>query len=448
MKVNNLPLAGLHDLFGLALRKRDCLSRIFSDIVRNCGYEQLEVPLIERASSFSEGIVGESPWPEWDKRGCFYINILDYSGNYEKIYEKNEALLIPEGTVSVSRWLGRKIDENPRFQFPLKVFYNNLPCFRNELVDTLSSSKRRQFNQFGVEILGSSNVMSDVEILSLSFVMLEKVGINKTDITARISDVRIFSALAKECGIVHKDSLTLKEAMDTVAECRAGKKPERRVEQERIFWGVIDRYTLSDVQKNCWKTIINHQSGMIHKEIFDLFPSEYHGVLENLNNVRSVFLSQGLNVKIDLSVVRSHEYYTGLSFELDVKVEEVKYVEIAGGGRYDKLVGNFVNNTTLSRIPSTGFAFGIERVIEMLEKTGFFKKEVKMLSHASFEESSADLLILASNGSGPVRGYFDALTVAREEIIKGNRCDIYVGDDSNEPAIVEYMAQRNIKKRG
>ena len=153
-------------------------------------------------------------------------------------------------------------------------------------------------------------------------------------------------------------------------------------------------------------------------------------------------------MKIDLSVVRSHEYYTGLSFELDVKVEEVKYVEIAGGGRYDKLVGNFVNNTTLSRIPSTGFAFGIERVIEMLEKTEFFKKEAKMLSHTSFEESSADLLILASNGSGPVQGYFDALTVAREEIIKGNRCDIYVGDDSNEPAIAEYMAQRNIKKRG
>lgn len=91
------------DQFGSILRKRDYLIRVFADVVRGRGYEQLEVPLVERSTSFSEEIVGESPWPEWDKRGCFYLRVNDYEGSFDNIQTQTDALLIPEGTVSVSR---------------------------------------------------------------------------------------------------------------------------------------------------------------------------------------------------------------------------------------------------------------------------------------------------------------------------------------------------------
>lgn len=64
------PLTELNDLYGLPLRKRLLVTATLSSLVRSYGYEQIEVPLVECASSFSEEVVGRSPWPEWDKRGA------------------------------------------------------------------------------------------------------------------------------------------------------------------------------------------------------------------------------------------------------------------------------------------------------------------------------------------------------------------------------------------
>lgn len=444
MKVNNLPITGTEDLYGLPLRKREFISRKLSDIVRSRGYEQLEVPLIERATSFSEDIVGESPWPEWNKRGCFYIKIPDYKESYSNLIQDTDALLIPEGTVSVSRWLGKLLDNNPNLRFPIKVFYNNLPCFRNELVDGLNSTKKRQFNQFGIEILGVSNMSADAEILRTCFAMLEGLGVKSDFVKARVSDVRIFSNLIKECDISHSDSILLKEAMDNLAECRAGKKQERKDEQEKMFWKVLGKYKLSENQNMCWKAICHHVSGEIDEKILQIFPEVYHKILIELKNIQEAFRNNHLNILIDLCVVRSHEYYTGLSFELDVDLGTHKYIEIAGGGRYDKLVGKFVNDQTFSRIPSTGFAFGIERVINMLESMSYFNGNKKIISEVAFMDSTADLLIVNSQKKDLLFDYFRAWNIAKSEIAQNKRCDIYVGDDHDQSSIVEYMSQNKI----
>ena len=59
--------------------------------------------MVERASSYSEEVVGKSPWPEWNNKGCFFFEIDDYFETYNEEPKKERVLLIPEGTISVTR---------------------------------------------------------------------------------------------------------------------------------------------------------------------------------------------------------------------------------------------------------------------------------------------------------------------------------------------------------
>lgn len=443
LKTINQPLQGTTDVLGLQLRKFEFICRSFSDIANRFGYEQLKVPFIERSSSFSEEIVGKSPWPEWDKRGCFYLTVHNYFDSFENEPSQEEALLIPEGTISVTRWLGKVLDENPNLCFPLKIYYQ-LPCFRNELLNSLSATKKREFNQFGLEILGSSNIMSDVEIIFLVQRMLSDIGIDRKNIIIRLSNVKIFNLLIEESYISEDDAIKLKETMDTIAECKAGKKPERKVAEEIKFWSIIDKYLLSERLHKCWEEIINSTSGVISKMTYSIFSEKYSYYFNELNTIQEQLESAAVNVFIDLCVVRSHEYYTGISFEVDVLYDDKRFFEIAGGGRYDKLVSNFVNKSLFDKVPSTGFAFGIERVISMLDDLNIFPEYAIVSSNISFKKSSADYIINSQNGKNMVENYLMAIQYIENQIPK-DRFDIYLGDSIDLHSLENYKKSKNIE---
>ena len=64
-------------------------------------------------------------------------------------------------------------------------------------------------------------------------------------------------------------------------------------------------------------------------------------------------------------LVRSHEYYTGIVYEVDLKIDDTIFVEVAGGGRYNKLISKFLAGKEY-QIPAVGFAYGLERLVEFL----------------------------------------------------------------------------------
>lgn len=89
--------------------------------------------------------------------------------------------------------------------------------------------------------------------------------------------------------------------------------------------------------------------------------------LAQLRELAGVLDALGVTVEIDLCVVRSHEYYTGIAFEIDVIADAEVFVEVGGGGRYDRLVAHFVPEGTVPTVPATGFAFGVERLVHLLD---------------------------------------------------------------------------------
>ncbi len=435
----NTPMQGMDDVFGAYLRKRQYVIRLLSNFVQRFGFQQLEVPILERASSFSEEIVGKSPWPEWDKRGCFYLTINNYAGSFGNIESQIEALLIPEGTISVTRWLGRLIQDQGLRGLPLKIFYD-IQCFRNELVDKLSVIKRRQFRQFGLEILGSSSIAADMEIICMINELLLLLGFPQESVVMRISDIRIFKQLVQESSLSYDDSLVIKELMDSIAESRAGKNPHAVPSLKKRFWTHINHYghLTIDCRKK-WEYILDSSEMRISGETLTLFGEKYNQPFKDLNALTESMSAHGVNTKVDLCVVRSHEYYTGISFEIDIVGDSASFYEIAGGGRYDRLVSCFLSELDENfTIPSTGFAFGIERVIEGATQFGLLSRFKRLESFSHFDEASADLLVIPPVRQNMCEAYLEAWSQVKTTSPE-KRHHIYVGANLSPEYLADFM---------
>lgn len=377
-------VTGFNDRFGQELRIRRFLSNNFSQCAEKFGYEPLAVALVENAEAYDEKVVGASPWPEWDSRGCFYFNIRNYQDSYSDEPETRDVLLIPEGTVSVTRWLGNRLskeDPNVVQNLGIKVYYD-LDCFRNEVVSSLNAGKRRQFSQFGIEILGADSVASDIEPLLVARNTLTTIGVPQNSVVFRLSTNRMFLELANLTTLSESDKVIVKEGLDTIAECKAGKGASRYETQVQELTSFLSSKTTDEKVLAAWDYIIHREVKPIVDEDYERLSILSSSNLDYLRDVESSLMKHSINVEIDLCVVRSHEYYTGFTFEIDLIGDQgERYVEVGGGGRYDRLLSNFVPDNFPSVIPSTGFAFGVERLMDSLKKAGY----LNINSHAMSE---------------------------------------------------------------
>lgn len=368
------PVAGFRDVFGVDLRRRRYLGQVFGSVAESFGFEPLEVPVVEQAAAYSEEVVGLSPWPEWNVRGVFSLDIPNYNRDYEDSIPSSPAVLIPEGTLSVTRWLGDRLSQlpDPRRSpdLPLKIYYE-VGCYRNELLNTLSATKGRQFTQFGVEVLGSSSIAADLEVMSISAEALRALGVSDSAITFRISSNRLYSDLARASGFSHAESIALKELFDTIGECKAGKRSDRLPAARTEVLNELARKAVPEALVALWTYIVERAPSPINATDYSVFGAAYERDVSYLDTICRTMGGGSLAVDVDFCVVRSHEYYTGLTFEIDlVGRDGTRHVEVGGGGRYDRLLGNFVDSMPGVIIPSMGYAFGLERLQAALVDAG------------------------------------------------------------------------------
>lgn len=422
------PLEGFKDVFGQPARIKNMVANKIAESFQTWGYDQIVFPIIERATSFSEDIVGGSPWPEWNKKGVFYMDVENYRSDYAKESEQVHSLLIPEGTISVSRWLARQlIISHHQTIFPKKVFYIT-PCFRNEMINKLSDTKCREFTQVGVETLGCSNILSDIETLFMVCEGFKALKIPTNKMLIRLGNVEIFNKLCAESGINSKDILVLKDSMDTIAEAKAGKLPERLQPELDSVWKILNSYKLSKETVEKWKIICSTFIHTVDQKIISTL--NFGDSVTTLNYVSEVLKQRGIKSIIDFTVVRSHEYYTGIVYEIDLKDNEGNvYVEVAGGGRYNKLITKFLAEKEYL-IPAVGFAYGLERIVDYFNKINnkklfsvkywTSKNDVDTVIYKSKYETSKDVISVYSKA--------DKLRK------KGQRVDVYVNGDSLKSA--------------
>jgi len=433
------PLRGFRDIVGQEVRVKNFIAHKISEVFQKWSYEQIVFPLVERASSFSEQVIGGSPWPEWDKRGVFHLHIQDYNESYNIIPEQVPSLLIPEGTISVSRWLAKVLATNKKVKnfFPIKVFYIT-PCFRNELISKLSVTKNREFNQVGVEILGTSNLLSDIEILFLLYEGFIAINVPGELITVRIGSVELFNLLCDESQIDERTRLVLKNSLDTIAESRAGKQPERLQPEIDKVIEIIKRTDTSNQLMKKWEIVCNTFVTVLDQQTEKLLG--YSKPVNDLNIIASVLQARGIKCVIDPSVIRSHEYYTEIVYEIDLKFGKEVFVEVAGGGRYNKLVSKFLAGKEY-QIPAVGFAYGLERVSEFFNLLN--KSKEKQFSVNYWTDKNGVDSVLHSNPK-TTKQIIKLFSSSEELRREGKRVNVYVGDGNREQA-KEYSKKLGAK---
>lgn len=355
---------GFKDRYGAELRRRRYFADSCASVAESFGFEPISVPIVERAEAYDQEIVGLSPWPEWNPKGCFFFSIDNFTDSYGQATSTTNAVLIPEGTLSVTRWLGAQLNGHHQQKLPIRIYYD-LNCFRNELTSTISSTKGRSFSQFGLEILGAKSVAADIEPMVVAHEILVNLGIKQANVVFRISSNELFLSMATATCLTHVQRVELKEQLDTIAECKAGKRSDRLEAAIKNAWLILNSAPKRS-HDTAWAHLIQRPAGKVSETDRNILGCYGTACLDRIQAVSNSLSNAGVMCEVDYCVVRSHEYYTGITFEIDLLGKICRYVEIGGGGRYDRLLGNFTPPDGPKSVPCVGFAFGVERLISAL----------------------------------------------------------------------------------
>jgi histidyl-tRNA synthetase len=342
MRIDNSPARGMRDLLPADVAVRDHVLESISAVYRRYGYQRIETPALEDIARLSSG---------------------EGADNEKLIFEVLRRGLPPE--VPAAMPLRDLVDLGLRYDLtvPLTRFYGNnhasLPMpFRSLQVGPVWRAERpqrgryRQFYQCDIDVIGEPTVLAEAELIEATSEALAAIGLTGT--TVRVSDRRFLAALAADCGVPEG----LRDAF-FIALDKLDKISWDGVRAELAGLGLPDALIAGVVEKIQGLTDV--PSGKLAAALADGVPGLAGGVAEDLAATASSLDRQGLNWQFDPTLVRGMGYYTGQVFEI---IHPGMTGSVAGGGRYDKLIGRSLGHD----VPACGFSIGFERIVDLLSR--------------------------------------------------------------------------------
>lgn len=378
---------GVQDILFTSCRQKRQLEDKLRNIFRLNGYRELETPTIEFYDAFSgdRGLIRqESMYKFCDSKGRLLV-------------------LRPDMTVPVARVAATKLKEE---DFPLKCCYiGNTFSF-----DELGGGRQNEFTQAGCEIMGINTPEADAEVVAMAVEAVKATGID--DFQIDIGQVEFFKGLMEETGLTDEEVEEVRELIDL--------KDFVGVEQ------VMDHHQV----KEAIKTLILDLPKLFgSKDILQRIHYEDIGeraakALLNIKAILEILEDRNLAqyVSIDLGMVQSLNYYTGLVFR--GYTYGVGF-PILSGGRYDELVSKFG-----MKCEATGFSLGVNMVLMALER----QKKL---------QAPRDEGCLVTYESGARRSASD---LCRELIEQGISAELYLGQRGFENMDMEKIKSYALSK--
>lgn len=292
-------------------------------ILDSYNFKEIRVPVFEYTELFQRG-VGETT--DVVQKEMYTFN--DKGGR--------SITLRPEGTAGVIRaYLENGMSSNPS---PTKLWYN-MGVYRYENVQ---KGRLREFHQLGIELIGSSSYLADVETILIGNSVIN--ALNLEDVELNINSIGCPTCRAKYQNVLREFiGKNLEEYCDT-CKTRFEKNPMR----------------ILDCKESKCK-----QLNIGAPKMIDYLCDECK---EHFENVKITLEKLNINYKIDSSIVRGLDYYTKTVFEF---VSKKDGLTVIGGGRYDGLVEEFGGMHT----PAVGFGAGIERLMELYSNNNITVKD-------------------------------------------------------------------------
>ncbi|MGH7413029.1 MAG: histidine--tRNA ligase [Candidatus Rokuibacteriota bacterium] len=309
-------------------------------VYRRHGFVRIETPAVEslRLLLRSEGGENEKLVYKILKRG----EKLAAAGSPEDMADLG---LRFDLTVPLVRYYAHN---HARLPQPLKAIQIG-PVWRAERPQ---QGRYRQFTQCDIDILGVASEVAEIELILATTEALAALGLK--DLTVRVNDRRLLSAMVAHCGFDPARSGSVFIALDKLDKVsRDGVAAELRETGHAAE--AIDRM-FGILASSATPSALRARLGARVDE----------GVWRALQRILDTVQTQSagrFRLVLDPTLVRGMGYYTGPIFELQ---HGGGTASIAGGGRYDRLVGKFIGRD----VPATGFSIGFERVISILLERG------------------------------------------------------------------------------
>lgn len=324
------------------------------------GFQPLETPSFENLSTLT-GKYGE----EGDRLIFKILNSGDYAAktNETDWTEKNSQKLIAQISEKALRYdltvpFARFVAMNQgQLAFPYKR-YQIQPVWR---ADRPQKGRFREFYQCDADVVGSTSLWQEVELLQLYFKSFRDLGLS---VSVHINNRKILSGLADYAGI--GDQL-----IDfTVALDKLDKIGKDGVVKEMLEKGISETAVakldfLFSQTNDPLENLLNLKEKFVNNETGLKGVEELEFVITNALNLGV----DAQNLVFDITLARGLDYYTGAIFE--VKADEVAMGSIGGGGRYDNLTEVF----GVKDVPGIGISFGLDRIYLVMEELNIFPEE-------------------------------------------------------------------------
>lgn len=347
MALKKKPVTGMKDILPREMEIRDYVIQLIKDTYKTYGFTSMETPCVEHIENLCSKQGGDNE--------KLIFKILK-RGEKLKIAEATEEMDVVDGglrydlTVPLARYYSNHSNELPS---PFKAMQIG-SVWR---ADRPQKGRFRQFTQCDIDILGEAGDLAEIELILATTAMLGKLDFR--NFTVCINNRDILKAMAKYCGFKEEDYDEVFIILDKMDKIGAEGVSE---ELKEMGYGAesVDTYLA------LFEEIPQDVSGIryLKERLGECLSSETAESMETIISSVEAAKEADFRIAFDPTMVRGQSYYTGTIFE--VRMDDFGG-SVAGGGRYDKMIGKFTGQDT----PACGFSIGFERIVMLLLENGY-----------------------------------------------------------------------------
>jgi len=308
------------------------------------GFDPVETPLFEYTETLGKFL------PDTDRPNAGVFSLQDDDEQWMSLrYDL---------TAPLARYFAENFETLPK---PYRSYRQGY-VFRNEKP---GPGRFRQFMQFDADTVGAPGPEADAEMCMMMADVMDALGLGGKYVV-RVNNRKVLDGVLEAAGVADEgQKLTVLRAVD--------KLDKFGIDGVRLLLGAGRKDESGDFTRGAGLT--EAQAAVVLDYVSGKPPADNPGIAE-LAAMQALFDAAGYGadrIKIDPSVVRGLEYYTGPVFEIELtfkvqneKGQDVVFGSVGGGGRYDGLVSRFRREP----VPATGFSIGVSRLANALKLTG------------------------------------------------------------------------------
>ncbi|SDI33487.1 histidyl-tRNA synthetase [Bradyrhizobium lablabi] len=418
---------GLEDRGPAAIAATRQMVEKIRDVYERYGFEPVETPAMEYTDALGKFL------PDQDRPN---EGVFSFQDDDEQWISLRYDLTAP-----LARYVAENFDSLPKPYRSYRAGY----VYRNEKP---GPGRFRQFMQFDADTVGSASPAADAEMCMMAADTMEALGIPRGSYVVKVNNRKVLDGVLEAIGLGGEDNagrrLTVLRAIDkldkfSADEVRKLLGPGRWDGGEEGKGDFTKGANLSSAdadvvlavtaKRDDWKDAIAAADTYLSKsEVGQAGVSE-------LEEIAKLLTASGYGpdrIKIDPSVVRGLEYYTGPVYEVELTLETkdekgrpVRFGSVGGGGRYDGLVSRFRGEP----VPATGFSIGVSRLQAALTMLG------------KLDTTPAFGPVVVTVFGGEIAGYQQMVAKLRNA---GIRAELYLGNPKHSLGQqMKYADRRN-----